>query len=279
MRALLLVAAALLPLGACKKPQAAQPPPPTTAFPPAKAPGGEVNPPVQVLTYDCADGRVIEAGYPTQDTAVIKTPEHSFNLAIVPSGSGARYVGYGLQWWTKGMSEARLSKLKDGEDIASDPGVACKARGSETPVEPPAPGTPGGLPDDRTPVSEAPFTPTSAQGAATVAQTYYALIGEKKYAEAWKLWFDAGRASAVTQDQFVKSFSAYRAYNAQVGGPSEIEGAAGSLYVEVPVVIYGRWANGRELHQSGKATLRRVNDVPGSSAEQRQWRIAGIDLK
>jgi membrane-bound inhibitor of C-type lysozyme len=277
MRALLLTAAALLSLGACKKPDAAGPV--VAAASPVMAPSGEVNPPVQVLTYDCADGRAIEAGYPTQDTAVIKTPEHSYNLGIARSGSGARYVGYGLQWWTKGMTEARLSKLKDGEDIASDPGVACKARESDKPVEPPAPGTPGGLPDDRTPISEAPFTPTSAQGAANVVQTYYALVGEKKYAEAWKLWSDAGRASGVTQDQFVRGFAAYRAYNAQVGGPSEIEGAAGSLYVEVPVVIYGRWADGRELHQSGKATLRRVNDVPGSSAEQRQWHIAQIDLK
>lgn len=47
------------------------------------------------------------------------------------------------------------------------------------PLDPPAPGAPGGLPDDRTPVSEASFAPDSAQGAANVVQTYYALIGEK----------------------------------------------------------------------------------------------------
>ncbi|WP_305598309.1 hypothetical protein [Phenylobacterium sp.] len=39
------------------------------------------------------------------------------------------------------------------------------------------------------------------------------------------------------------------------------------------MVIYGRRLDGAPLHLSGKATLRRVNDVPGSSEAQRRWRI------
>jgi hypothetical protein len=147
------------------------------------------------------------------------------------------------------------------------------------PVEPPAPGTPGGLPDDRTPVSEAPFTPESAQGAANVVQTYFALIGEKKYGEAYRLWGDQGAATGQAEADFAKSFDAYRSYNAQIGAPGPIEGAAGSLYVEVPVVIYGRRATGEEAHMHGIAQLRRVNDVPGSTPEQRRWHIAKIDLQ
>ena len=49
------------------------------------------------------------------------------------------------------------------------------AQDPNAPVEAPVPGSPAGLPDDRTPISEAPFTPQSAQGAADVVQTYYAL--------------------------------------------------------------------------------------------------------
>ena len=56
------------------------------------------------------------------------------------------------------------------------------------PLMPPEPGTPGGLPDDRTPLSEAPFTPDSAQGAANVVQTYYALLEAGKYGQAYRLW-------------------------------------------------------------------------------------------
>ena len=150
---------------------------------------------------------------------------------------------------------------------------------SYPPVEPIAPGQPGGLPDDRTPISEAPFTPTSAQGAANVVQTYFAHIGQKDYAAAYALWSGNGEASNMTAQQFTDSFARYYEYRAQVGAPGEIEGAVGSLYVTVPVQIYGRLATGEEFHQRGDAVLRRINDVDGSTESQRQWHISMIEVK
>jgi hypothetical protein len=132
------------------------------------------------------------------------------------------------------------------------------------PVEPAAPGTPAGLPDDRTPVSEAPFAETSAQGAANVVQTYFALVEAKKYDEALALWGSG-------------SFDAYSEFHAQVGAPGGMEGAAGSSYVEVPVQLYGRRSNGEAFRTRSTVTLRRVNDVPGSTAEQRRWHIERIE--
>jgi len=145
-------------------------------------------------------------------------------------------------------------------------------------VEPPAPGTPGGLPDDRTPVSEARFADTSAQGAANVVQTYYALLERGKYREARKLWAGGGKASGMGARAFADKFALYSEYHAQIGAPGPIEGAAGSLFVEVPVVLYGRLKTGGEFHRSGKAVLRRINNVPGSTAEQRKWRIERLEL-
>ena len=147
------------------------------------------------------------------------------------------------------------------------------------PVEAPAPGSPAGLPDDRTPISEAPFTPQSAQGAADVVQTYFALIGEKKYAEAWSLWSDGGKASGLTQAEFVASFDKYAQYSGNVGAPGEIEGAAGSLHVEVPAIVFGRLKTGAPFNLKGPITLRRVNEVPGSTPKQRRWHIATSGLK
>ena len=148
------------------------------------------------------------------------------------------------------------------------------------PVEPPAPGTPGGLTDDRTPISEAPFTPQSAQGAANVVQTYFAHLGQGAYAEAWGLWRDGGKASGhASAADFQRSFERFAQYNAQIGAPGKIEGAAGSLHVAVPVVIYGRLKSGAEVHEKGEAELVRVNDVPGATPEQRQWRIAKIGTR
>lgn len=147
------------------------------------------------------------------------------------------------------------------------------------PVSPPEPGTPGGLPDDRTPISEKPFSTTSAQGAANIVQTYYALLGEHRYDDAWLLWTRGGQGSGLSAQRFAASFEQYASYNANIGAPGPIEGAAGSLFVNVPVVIYGRKKSGEEVHELGEATLRRVNDVPGSTAEERSWHLYRIDLK
>ena len=165
-------------------------------------------------------------------------------------------------------------------DPAPAPAPIPIPRVAMTRVEPPEPGAPGGLADDRTPISEAPFNADSAQGAANVMQTYFALLGERGYDRAWALWRDGGKASGqATAAAFAASFDRYSQYNALVGGPGAIEGAAGSLYVTVPVVIYGRLRTGAEVHEKGEATLRRVNDVPGSTPEQRRWHIAKIETK
>jgi hypothetical protein len=141
-------------------------------------------------------------------------------------------------------------------------------------VEPRPPGSPGALPDDRTPVSEAPVTPTSAQGAADVVQRYFALIQSGRYAEALKL-----RAPPPEEQALAAGLDAYDSLHGLVGAPGRVEGGAGSLSVEVPVQLYGRLKDGREVHQGGVAVLRRANETPGATAEQRLWRIHDLRLK
>lgn len=216
--------------------------------------------------YACADGRTLSARYPDGETAQIQLDRSMHVLRIARSGSGARYVGDALQWWIKG-DEGSLAPLKPGEDIASAPGVRCVPP-ARAPVQPPAPGTPGGLPDDRTPLDERPAAAGSAQAAATVVETYYALVEGGRTAEAAKL-----RTDGKPED-----LKAFASLHAQVGAPGRVEGAAGSLFVEVPVVLYGRHATGGEYHVAGKAVLRRVNDVPGATAEQLKWRIEKIEV-
>ena len=146
------------------------------------------------------------------------------------------------------------------------------------PLDPPAPGTPGGLPDDRTPISEAPFTPDSAQGAADVVQTYYALIGEGKYTAAFALR-EPNPATSATAADFTKAFARYSEYHANVGAPGAIDAGAGQRFVTVPVQIYARAKLGQTpVYQIGSVTLHRTG-VDGASAEQQTWRIRSIDLK
>ncbi|MBX3595880.1 MliC family protein [Sphingomonas sp.] len=146
------------------------------------------------------------------------------------------------------------------------------------PATPAAPGTPGGLDDDRTPIGESPQPETSAQGAATVVERYYALIEAGRYRQAYDLW-EPGRAG-MTAAQFARSFDRYAEYHAQVGAPGRIEGAAGSRYVQVPVQPYGRLKEGnRPFNMRGSMTLRRVAEVPGSTAAQRRWHITDTSIK
>ncbi|MEO7365816.1 MAG: hypothetical protein ABIW03_05815 [Sphingomicrobium sp.] len=150
------------------------------------------------------------------------------------------------------------------------------AESAPVPLTPPAPGTQGGLPDDRTPLEEpnGPIDPKRAEAAGQAMQSYGALIEEKRFAEAAKLWGDPAAAAA-----FVDSFKTASEVHLQVGKPGDTEGAAGSIYVSVPVVLYGRLKSGGEFSRSGTANLRRVNDVDGSSEAQRRWHIAQIDLQ
>ena len=141
------------------------------------------------------------------------------------------------------------------------------------PAIPPAPGAPGGLPDDRTPLEEPKghMDSKSAEAAGQVVQSYGALIEQRRWAEADKLWRDPARAKGVSDELRV-----YSEVHLQIGKPSGLEGAAGSIYVTVPTVLYGKRKDGRDFSRSGEMTLRRVNDVPGSTAEQRSWRIESV---
>ena len=139
----------------------------------------------------------------------------------------------------------------------------------EAPLNPPAPGEPGGLSDDRTPISEGAIDPKSGQGAGQVLQSYFALAESGRFAEANKLWSTGVERLDLT---------GYREIHGNIGAPGNVEGGAASLYVEIPVQLYGRLKDGKEFNRRGTMTLRRVNDVPGSTEEQRKWHIMKAEL-
>ena len=160
----------------------------------------------------------------------------------------------------------------------TQPANDAAAIGDPAPAQPAAPappGTPGGLPDDRTPLAEpqGKIDPKSAEAAGQALQQFGALVEQRRYQEAARLWSNSGGRA-----QFDAAFNSATEVHLQVGKPGQMEGAAGSSYVEVPVVVYGK-DGGKSFSRSGTAVLRRVNDVPGSTAEQRRWHIERIELK
>lgn len=146
---------------------------------------------------------------------------------------------------------------------------------AESPPQPPIP-PPGTGPDAKTPLSEpkGPIDPKSAEAAGQVVQHYGALIEQGRFAEARALWSDDARASAIELE--VERLSEV---HLEIGKPSDMEGAAGSAYVTVPGVFYGKLEEGEPFRRPAEILLRRVNDVPGSTAEQRRWHIERIDWK
>ena len=138
----------------------------------------------------------------------------------------------------------------------------------------PAPGTAAGLPDDRTPLAEpkGSIDPKSAEGAGQVVQHYAALIEQKRFNEAAELWEDPKAAAKLSG-----KLRGLGEVHAEVGKPGGMEGAAGSSYISVPVALYGKTAAGAPFNCRTDATLRRVNDVPGSTPRQREWHIYRLE--
>ena len=80
----------------------------------------------------CDNGETVEVGY-TGDQAIVRYKGRKHMMRTAISGSGARYVGDGLQWWTKGLDEGTIAPLRPGEQSASSELVACRA-GQPPPV-------------------------------------------------------------------------------------------------------------------------------------------------
>ena len=150
---------------------------------------------------------------------------------------------------------------------------------NDAPLTPPPPGESGGLDNDTTPVSEAAFTPESAQGGANVVQTYFTLLEAGKYRDAYLLWGNGGRDSGMDLPDFTASFAKYSEYHANIGAPGDIDAGAGQRHVTVPVQVYGRLREGnRAFNLRGTVTLHRT-EVDGASPDQRAWRLRASDLR
>ena len=125
-----------------------------------------------------------------------------------------------------------------------------------------------------TSLSEGPFAADSGQAGADAVQTYVALLGEGRVRDALRLW-DRGASGKPDAADLAR----YRRFHADVGGPGQIEGAAGSRYVTVPVRFDATLRNGRRLVEEGTVTLRRVGEVDGATPEQKRWHIFSIDVR
>ena len=126
-------------------------------------------------------------------------------------------------------------------------------------------------PEARTPLAEptGAIDPNSTEAAGQVVQHYGALIEQDRFAEAANYWGDPDTAAA-----FAKQLQTRRLKHLEIGKPGDAEGAAGSIYLTMPVSFYGG-----SNRSAANVILRRVNEVPGSTKAQRRWHIERIEWK
>ena len=116
--------------------------------------------------------------------------------------------------------------------------------------------------------------PKSNAAAEELVRGFVRLINSGRLDDAYMLL----GPNAPPRSDFDRQFAGYSHLRANVGAAGDQEGAAGSIYVTVPLTISAE-SGGKHVERSADAVLRRVNDVPGSTEAQRHWHIERIDWK
>ena len=116
--------------------------------------------------------------------------------------------------------------------------------------------------------------PKGSEAAELLVGSFVRLLNQGRLSDAYMLL----GPDAQPRAQFESDFGNYRNLRVKMGAPGDQEGAAGSIYLSVPLDISGQ-VNGRIVERRATAVVRRVNDVPGSTEAQRHWHIERIDWK
>ncbi len=134
-RPLTVVLLSALALAACDQAatEPVQPVPQETAAAPAAAPT------TPAIGYACESGKTVQAQYIDTETVQVIYDGQTYAMRIALSGSGARYVGSGLEWWTasrNGQENATLSRIGPNDQVGTAILERC-SRPSANPDMPP----------------------------------------------------------------------------------------------------------------------------------------------
>jgi len=145
--------------------------------------------------------------------------------------------------------------------------AACSGEESKTPPVPatttaPQPPAPRVVPP-----------PSTSRDPAVVLQVWAEAMSLKDWDAAYLYWENRGAGTGMNIDQFKARWGRLGNPEFEIH-PGTSEGAAGSLYYTAPVVLID---GARRIE--GEVVLRRVNDIPGASAEDLRWHIESTTLE
>lgn len=124
------------------------------------------------------------------------------------------------------------------------------------------------------PVPPTPAWLRSEAAAVDVVRGYYAAIQRHDYRVAHAMWSNGHSLAA-----FRRGYARTAMVRVTPIPPYRSEGGAGSVYAEIRVKVDAILRSGVRQHFAGSYTLRRVNDIDGSTVAQRRWHIASAHLK
>ena len=127
-------------------------------------------------------------------------------------------------------------------------------------------------PQPEPPSREPAIDAKSSAAAVELVDKFVTLLNRHRFDEAYMLL----GPGAPSRTQFDRDFTRYSGLEVSAGQPGDQEGAAGSIYLSVPLTVSGI-SEGQRKHRDATAILRRVNDVPGATEAQRHWHIERID--
>ena len=116
------------------------------------------------------------------------------------------------------------------------------------------------------------------QAAVQAIHDYYDAISNQDYRKAYSAWDRNGAASQQSFEQFKQGFINTASVTVEVGAPGRLDGAAGSSYIEVPVMVSATTTTGTSQQFRGSYILRRVNGISGSAPDQCGWHLYSANL-
>ncbi len=116
---------------------------------------------------------------------------------------------------------------------------------------------------------------TTTQAATDLVLLYYGALAAGEHRHAYEMWGPDG-PPGQSFDQFR---SAVPPTNVIVEEPSEPRGAAGSVFVTVPVRLTTRGGDGQEQTSQSDIVVRRLNGVSGAEPWQLRWHIDQIEQR
>ena len=160
----------------------------------------------------------------------------------------------------------------DTQATAPETASADQATAQAVPMTPAENVADDGYPD-LTPAKLTPEAEKGEKGARNVLLSFARAIELEEFDQAYAMLGDSAR-EGMTRAEFDALFDGFGKITVAVPG-GQMEGAAGSLYYNVPATVTE--TSDKEL--AGTIVLRRVNDVPGATADQLRWHLERVDLQ